>query len=127
MCLHCLLCYTVIHITGPTPSLTGKSGTHPLFLQLNTDFSAQNNPFFVIKQTFQSTMNPLFCGKTWTFQPQNNPIFTVKHDIKINLLFPKFTEVSTKIPLFSRKMQIWISSKNTLLLTNFRTRMGVVE
>ncbi len=69
-----------------TPSLNGKSCTHPCspvwkwppFLQQNTELSAQ--------------MNPLFHGKTL--------------NIKINPFFSKFKEVSTKIPPFSRKMRI---------------------
>ncbi len=70
------------------PSLTGKSGTHPCspvwkwppLLWQNTDFSAQNDPFFSIKyRLFSPKWTPLFCGKTLTFEPKWTPFFTVKH------------------------------------------------
>ncbi len=49
-------------------------------------------------------------------------------DIKNILFFSKFIEVSTKIPpFFLGKYESWISSKNTPLFTNFRTRMCVVS
>ncbi len=59
---HCIACLTAGRInthrdTYLAPSLTRKSGTHPCFpvwkwppfLRQNTDFSAQNDPFFTIK------------------------------------------------------------------------------
>ncbi len=97
-------------------SLTGKSGTHPCspvwkwspFLWQNTDFSAQNDPFFAIKlKTFQSKMNPLFCSKTFDFSAQMNPLFHSKTlYLRTDPFYSKFMEVSTKITPFSRKM--WI-------------------
>ncbi len=85
LCLH----HDCIVITGiDAPSLTGKSGTHPCspvrkwlpFLRQNTDFSAQNNPFFVIKHwLFSLKWTPFFGGKTLTFQPKWTPLFMVKH------------------------------------------------
>ncbi len=88
LCMAKLLSYIYISKTvknplkwPPAPSLTGKSGTHPCspvwkwppILWQNTDFSAQNDPFFVVIHW----MNPPFQGKTL--------------DIKINPFFSKFT------------------------------------
>ncbi len=78
-------------------------------------------PFFAAKHWLFSSKLPLFRNKTLTFQFKMNPFFVVKHwlfnlnehpfygktlDIKIIPFFFKFSEVSTKIPPFSRKM--WI-------------------
>ncbi len=92
----------------PAPSLTGKRGTHPYslvwkwppFLQQNTDFSTQNDPFFSPKWT------PFLAVKTLTFQPKRTPVHGKTLDFKINPFFSKFKEVSTKITPFSRKMRI---------------------
>ncbi len=109
------------------PSLFSSFKMIP-FLQQNTDFSAQNNLFCDKKLTFHLKMNPLFCGKTLTFQRKMNPPFHGKTlDIQINPFFAKFTEVSTKIPPFSRKMRILDFLKKTPLFVNFRTRMRVVK
>ncbi len=121
----------------PARSLTGKSGTHPCspvwkwppFLWQNTDFSAQNDPFFTIKtQTFQSKMNPLFEVKHWLFSRNGPHFFTVKHwTSKLTSFSPNSRRWVPKYPLFLGKCKSWISSNNTPLFTNFWTRMRVVK
>ncbi len=66
----------------PAPSLTGKSGTYPCspvwnlppLLRQNTDFSAQNDPFFAIKHwLFSPKRTPFFVVKHWLFSPNGHP------------------------------------------------------
>ncbi len=48
-------------------------------------------------------------------------------NIKINHFSSKFAEASNKIPLFLKEnVNLWLSSKNTPLFTNFRPRMHIV-
>ncbi len=90
--------------------------------------SLKITPFFEAKCWLFSSYWPLFRDKTLTFQPKRTPHFHIKTlDIKTNPFFSKFTEVSTKIPLFLGKCESWISSKNTPLFANIRTRMRVVK
>ncbi len=110
---HNQLLLMAVYLTGSLthwkkwyPSLFSSLKWPPI-LQQNTDFSAQNGPFFVIKHwLFSSKSIPLFFAvKHWLFSP-NEPLFHRKTlDIKITPFFSKFTEVCTKIP-FSRKMRI---------------------
>ncbi len=51
-------------------------------------------------------MTPFFAAKHWLFSSKWPPFHGKTLDIKINPFFSKFTEVSTKIPPFSRKMRI---------------------
>ncbi len=89
------------------PILVLQFQNDPLFAAKHWLFSSKRPLFGDKTLTFHSKMNCLFCGETLTFQPKWTHLFTVKHcDIKINPFFSKFTEVSTKIPPFSRKM--WI-------------------
>ncbi len=77
------------------------------FLRQNTDFSAQNDPSLTIKHRPFSPQWTLFFVVDTDFSAQMKPHFHSKTlDIKINPLFSKCTEVSTKISPFSRKMRI---------------------
>ncbi len=88
------------------PSLFFSLKITPFFVAKHWLFSSKRPLFRSKTLAFESKLNPLFCGKTLTFQPKWTPIFKVKHFIRINPYFSKFTEVSTKIPPFSRKMRI---------------------
>ncbi len=108
------------------PSLFSSLKNTPFFEAKHRLLSSKRHLFRNKTLTFQSKMNPLFCGTTY-FSAQMNPYFHSKTlDIKINPFFSKFTEV-LKYPLFLAKCESWISSKNTPLFMNFRTRMGVVK
>ncbi len=88
------------------PSLFSSLKMIP-FLRQNTDFSAQNDPFFEIKyQLFSRKWTSFFVVKYWLFSPNEPPFQCKTLHIRINPFFSKFTEVSTKIPSFSSKM--WI-------------------
>ncbi len=77
------------------------------FLWQNTYFLAQNDPFFAIKHWLFSPKWTSLLAVNTDFSAQMNPPFHGKTlDIKINPFFSKFTEVSPKIPPFSRKMRI---------------------
>ncbi len=109
-------CRYELHMSRWPGSLTQwKSGTNHCslvskwlpFSRQNTDFSAENDPFFAIKHwLFSSKWTPLFGDKTLTFQPKWTPFFTVKQWTSKLTPFSPNSEVSTKIPSFSRKMQI---------------------
>ncbi len=100
----------------------------PLFCSKTLDFSAQNDPFFMIKQWFSVQNDPLFCGKTLTFQSQMNPLFHGKTRTSNLTPFSLHSQRwAPKYPLFLGEYESWISSKNTPLFANYRTRMSVVK
>ncbi len=126
------------HATMIPGSLTQwKTWYPPLFSSLKM------TPFFVVKhwllsskqplfrdktQTFLFKMNPLFCGKTLTFQPKWTPFFAVKQwTSKLTPFSPNSRRWVPKYPLFLGICESWISSKNTSLFVNFRTRMRMAK
>ncbi len=87
------------------PILVLQFENDPLFVAKH--FSAQNDPFFAIKHwLFSPKWTPFFAVKR-DFSVQMNTLCTVKHwTSNLTPFFSKFKELSTKIPLFSRKMRI---------------------
>ncbi len=77
----------------------------------------------------QFEKTPFFCGKTLTFQLHWTPFFMVKHWTQNYPLFLQIQggEYQNTPPFFLGKCEYWISSINTLLFANFRTRKRVVK
>ncbi len=85
------------------PIFVRQFENYPL-LQQNTD---SKRPFFVIKRWLFSPKLTHFLLSNTDLSAQMNPHFHSKTlDININPFSSKFMEASTKIPPFSRKMQI---------------------
>ncbi len=110
------------------PSLFSSLKMTPFFVAKHWLFRSKWPLFHDKTLTFQSKMNPLFCGKTLDFSAQMKPPFHGKTmDIKITLFSPNSWRWVPKYTLFLGKCESWISSKNTPLVTNFRTRLRVVK
>ncbi len=131
-----LLSSIIWHNVTPAPSLSGKVvpilvlqfENDPRFCGKTLTFQLKTTTFRHKTQTFQLKMNPLFCSKTLTFQTKWTSLFTVKHWIlKLTPFSPNSWRWVPKYPRFLGKCESWISSKNTRLFANFRTRMRVVK
>ncbi len=101
----------------------------PPFLRQNTDFSAQNDPFYMIKHwLFCPKWTPLFEVKHWLLSPNEPPFLTLKHwTSKLTPSSPNSRMWVPKYLLFLGKCESWISSKKISLFMNFRTRIHVVK
>ncbi len=119
---------SLIHWKKWYPSLFSSLKMTPFFVAKHWPFSSKQPLFCDKTLTCQSKMNPFFCGKTLTFQPKLTPFFMVKHwTSQLTHFSPNSQRWVPKYPLFLGKCESWISSKNTHLFTNFRTRMRVVK
>ncbi len=119
------------------PHSMEKNDTHPgspvwkwppFFMAKKQTFQLKTTHFFAIKHWLFSPKWPLFLVKTLTCPPKWTTLFIVKHwTSKLTNLSPNSLRWVPKYPLFLGKFKSWISSKNTPLFENFRSRMCVVK